>query len=84
MRKIDLKDAKARPSEVIDGAIEGQSSIITRDGEPVIVVMPYRDYERSARVPSFGWLLSHSPIETEDDLADHKRKPARALNSDML
>ena len=66
MREIQLKDAKARFSAVVDQAIRGKPSVITRHGKPEAVVLGFADWERLSRVPSFGRLLMSAPIEPED------------------
>ena len=76
MREIQLKDAKAALSAVVDDALNGNAAIITRHGEKTAVVISYDEYQRLKQVPSFGWLLAHSPLDDED-LAE--RKPARLL-----
>ncbi|WP_438753115.1 type II toxin-antitoxin system Phd/YefM family antitoxin [Pararhizobium sp. O133] len=77
MNEIQLKDAKAKLSAVIDDAINGNGAIITRHGRKAAVVISFQEFERLSRaVPSFGWLLANSPLE-EGDLPE--RNPARAL-----
>lgn len=76
MKEIQLKDAKATFSRVIDEAVAGETAVITRHGKREAVIISYNEYERLSRVPSLGWLLTNSPLE-EGDLP--ARKPARAL-----
>lgn len=76
MKEIQLKDAKATLSHVLDEAVAGKPAIITRHGKREGVIVSYSEYERLSRKPSLGWLLTNSPLE-DGDLA--KRKPARAL-----
>ncbi len=66
MREIQLKDAKARLSAVVDEAVRGEPSIITRHGKPEAVVLGFADWERLSSVPSFGRLLMSAPIEPKD------------------
>jgi prevent-host-death family protein len=66
MRKIQLKDAKASLSAVVDQATRGKPSIITRHGKPEAVVIGFADWERLSRVPSFGRLLMSAPLEPGD------------------
>jgi antitoxin Phd len=42
MRKIQLKDAKANLSAVVDQASRGKPSVITRHGKPEAVVLGLR------------------------------------------
>jgi len=66
MRKIQLKDAKAKFSAVVDQAARGKPSVITRHGKPEAVVLGFADWERLSRVPSFGRLLMSAPLEPGD------------------
>jgi len=84
VREIQLKDAKATLSHVVDQAIAGEPAVITRHGKREAVVIGYREYQRLSRVPSLGWLLANSPLEG-DDLPEGSRRQARTLrkaNSD--
>jgi len=76
MQKIQLKDAKARLSEVVDRATRGKPSVITRHGRPEAVVLGFADWERLSRVPSFGRLLMAAPLEP-GDLPERDRTPIR-------
>ncbi len=78
MRKIQLKDAKACLSEIVDRATRGKPSVITRHGKPEAVVLGFADWERLSRVPSFGRLLMAAPLEPEDQ---PKRNAAPTRNS---
>lgn len=71
MREIQLRDAKATLSAVIDEARRGQPSVITRHGRPEAVVLSFEDWQRLSQVPSFGRLLMASPLEPEDLPARH-------------
>jgi prevent-host-death family protein len=66
MRKIQLKDAKANLSTVVDQAVRGKPSIITRHGKPEAVVIGMADWQRLSNVPSFGRLLMSVPLEPQD------------------
>jgi len=66
MRKIQLKDAKASLSAVVDRAMRGKPSVITRHGKPEAVVLGFADWERLSRVPSFGRLLMSAPLALGD------------------
>ena len=57
MRKIQLKDAKASLSSVVNDAVRGQPAVITRHGRPEAVVLGFREWERFAKVPTFGQVL---------------------------
>ena len=76
MREIQLKDAKASLSSLVDDATRGKPSIITRHGKPEAVVVGFEEWERLAHVPSFGRLLMSAPLEAKD-LPRRNRKPMR-------
>jgi prevent-host-death family protein len=76
MKEIQLRDAKATLSRVIDAAVAGEPAVITRHGKKEAVVISYDEYQRLSRVPSLGWLIANSPLE-DGDLPT--RRPARSL-----
>lgn len=77
MRKIQLRDAKARLSAVVDDAMRGKPAIITRRGNPEAVVVSFKEWQRLSNVPSFGYFLTSAPIEP-GDLPPRNRKPMRS------
>ena len=79
MREIQLKDAKATLSAVVDQAVSGQPAIITRHGKKEAVVLSFEDYEKLRQVPSFGRLLAAFPGD-EDDLPPRGRRPRRPVD----
>lgn len=66
MQEIQLRDAKATLSAVIDQARRGKPSIITRHGRPEAVVLGFEEWQRLSQVPSFGSLLMAAPLEPDD------------------
>ena len=66
MNEIQLKDAKARLSAVVDRAVAGEPSVITRHGRREAVVLSWAEWERLSNVPSPGKLLMSAPIEPGD------------------
>ncbi len=76
MRKIQLKDAKANLSMVVDQATRGKPCVITRHGKPEAVLLGFADWQRLSRVPSFGRLLMSAPLEA-GDLPARNRAPLR-------
>lgn len=66
MRTVQLRDAKATFSALIDEAEHGAPSVITRHGKPAAVVLGYVEWERLSRVPSFGRLLMAAPLKAGD------------------
>lgn len=76
MRDIQLRDAKANLSAVVDEALEGKPSVITRHGKRQAVVVAYDEWKKLSRVPSFGRLLMSAPLQRKD-LSPRSRKPMR-------
>ena len=66
MREIQLRDAKASLSAVVDEAVKGRPAIITRHGKRQAVVIGYEEWERLSHVPTFGRLLMAAPLTTDD------------------
>jgi prevent-host-death family protein len=66
VRVIRLTDAKASLSSLIDNAMRGEPSIVTRNGKRAAVVIGYEEWERLTKVPSFGRLLMSAPISGKD------------------
>jgi antitoxin Phd len=65
MREMQLRDAKAALSSVVEQAVQGEPSVITRRGKPAAVVLGYDEWQRLSRIPSFGRLLMALPLEDE-------------------
>lgn len=61
MRSIQLRDAKAGLSQVVDEAVRGEPSLITRHGKPQAVVLSFLEWQKLSNVPSFGRLLMAAP-----------------------
>ena len=76
MHEIQLREAKATLSAVIDSARQGEPSIITRHGKRAAVVLSFEEWERLSRVPSFGRLLMAAPLE-DGDLPARDASPVR-------
>ena len=66
MQEIQLRDAKATLSAVVDQARQGEPSIITRHGRPEAVIVSFEEWQRLSQVPSFGRLLMEIQLEPED------------------
>ena len=66
MQEIQLRDAKARLSALVDAAARGESAVITRHGNPRAVIVGVDEWKRLRQVPSFGRLLLSLPVEDGD------------------
>ncbi len=77
--ELQLRDAKATLSAVIDQALRGEPCIITRHGRREAVLLSYEEWERLSHVPSFGSLLAASPL-TDADLEDRDSQALRDVD----
>ena len=76
MRQVQLREAKARLSALVDGAARGESAIITCHGKPRAVILGIDEWNRLRAVPSFGRLLLASELE-DGDLPPRDTAPPR-------
>ena len=75
MRKIQLREAKATLSALVEEAAHGETSVITRHGKPRAVIVGVDEWNRLRDVPSFGRLLVAAPLE-EGDLPPRDMSPS--------
>lgn len=73
MCELQLREAKAALSAVVDQAVRGKASLIT---QPAAVVLGYEEWQRRSRVPPFGRLIVSLPLEDEG-LLDRDATPLR-------
>lgn len=66
MQEVQLREAKAQLSAVINNAQNGQPSIITRHGKREAVVISFEEWQRLSSVPSFAQMLIACPLEPGD------------------
>ena len=66
MRVVQLRDAKARLSALVEEAAQGETTVVTRHGKPRAVILGVDEWNRLRRVPSFGRLLVSAPLEEGD------------------
>jgi prevent-host-death family protein len=72
MRELQLRDAKAAFSAVVEQAAKGESTVVTRHGQKVAIILGFDAWERLSRArPSVADLLLDFP-----DVADIVRDPA--------
>ena len=79
MKEVQLRQAKATLSAVVDDAVRGHPCVITRHGRPEAVVVGYEEWKKLSNVPSFGRLLMSAPLETTD-ISRRSRKPLRKVH----
>ncbi|MGE3877341.1 MAG: type II toxin-antitoxin system Phd/YefM family antitoxin [Parvibaculaceae bacterium] len=82
MKTIQFKDAKAKLSAVVDDAVAGEPTVITRHGKEEAVVLSANEYRQLANARRFGELLMQFP-GTENDIPARNRKPARSYQWDL-
>ena len=83
MKELQLRDAKARFSAVVDQAVAGEPTVITRHGHKAAVLLSFEEWQRISKVPDFADLLLAFPSEPED-IPERSRKPARVLRDTGL
>jgi antitoxin Phd len=75
MRELQLRDAKASFSAVVEQAARGEETVVTRHGQPTAVVLGYADWLRlTGAHPSFAELLLDFPEVGE---IERDQSPAR-------
>lgn len=78
MKELQLRDAKATLSAVVEAAENGEPTTITKHGKSVAVVISHAEWTKlKAGVPSFANLLLAMPPIDPRDLP--KRRPARIV-----
>ncbi len=79
MQSIQIRDAKAKFSALIEAAEHGRPTTITRHGRPAAVVVPVEDARRlyPENQPSFADLLLSFPGGVE---FDRDRAPLREVD----
>ena len=74
MHEVQLREAKATLSAVIDRAENGEPTIVTRHGIKAAVILGFDEWKRLSDVPSFGRLLMSLP-EGAPELFDRDQTP---------
>jgi prevent-host-death family protein len=81
MKELQLRDAKATLSAVVEAAEQGAPTMITKHGRPAAVVVSHKEWTKlKSKVPSFADLLLAVPQLAMDDLPE--RRPARIVRKD--
>ena len=67
MKTVQLRDAKARFSALVEAAERGEPTLVTKHGRPAAAVIPVADAKRlyPRDRPSFATLLTSIPAEIE-------------------
>ena len=83
MSEWPLQDAKNKFSALVNAALAGEPQRVTRRGEPAVVVLAAKEYERLCRLekanaPTLGELLLKIP--QDDQEFERLSLPARPLD----
>lgn len=78
MKKLPLNEAKKRFPALIDRAVAGEPTVITRDGRKDAVLVSFEEWERLSKAPNFADLLLAFPGGPAD-IPNRSRKPARVF-----
>ena len=83
MKEIQLREAKATLSAVVEAAEKGEPTTITKHGRPAAVIISHNEWTKlKSTVPSFADLWLAIPPIDADDLP--KKRPARILRRSSL
>lgn len=61
MKTMQLREAKAKLSALVEAAERGETTIVTKNGRPAAVVAPVSENHREEGKPSFAELLMSIP-----------------------
>ena len=83
MTEWPLQDAKNKFSAMVNAALAGEPQLVTRRGQPAVVVLAVDEYERLRRLekadaPTLGELLLEIPQDDHD--FERMSIPARSLD----
>jgi prevent-host-death family protein len=83
MKEIQLREAKATLSAVVEAAENGEPTMITKHGRPAAVIVSHGEWAKlKTRVPSFADLLLAVPPLDPEDLP--KRQQARVVRKNGI
>ena len=66
MHEVQLREAEAKLSALVEAAVHGETAVITRHGKPRAVLLGFDEWNRLRHVPSFDSLLLSAPLEDTD------------------
>src|SRR5258708_31783107 len=85
MKEIQLREARATLSAVIEAAENGEPTTITKHGRPAAVIVSHGEWTRlKTRVASFADLLLDVPRLDPDDLPKRRPPVSCARDDDAL
>ena len=74
MQTINVTEAKAKFSEVVEKALKGESIVVTRMGRPVVKITRYEPAKVKQRTGHF-----HGKISISEDFDEWPEEESRAL-----
>lgn len=76
MKTVQLRQAKAALSSLVDAAEHGEATIITRHGRPAAAIVPMQSVEKlfGKERPSLGEYLARIPAGIEFDRDDGRMR----------
>jgi prevent-host-death family protein len=80
MREIELRDAEAKLSAILDDVVGGEPAVIVRHGKLEAVILSFKEWERLTLAPSFGHLLMAAPLAA-DDLLERNQASLRSIDT---
>lgn len=63
MKEVQLRDAKATLSALVEDAAHGSTAVIARHGKPRAVILGINEWNRLGDVPPLGRLLCAAPLD---------------------
>ena len=78
MRTVNLREARATLSALVEGAAKGETVVIANRGQPRAVLVGLDEWIRLNQIPSFGRLLAASELD-EGDLPPRDASPMRNI-----
>ncbi len=82
MDVIELKDAEAVLSKLVERAVAGEPTVITRGGRKEAVLVSFKEWVSIFGRPSFADLLLAFPGEP-GDIPERSRRPRRRRHFDL-
>lgn len=74
MKTWQLQEAKAKLSELVEKAMDGEPQLVTKHGEKAVVVLDYEEYRKlEAKQMSLYDVLKSAPKLTEEEIALFER-----------
>jgi len=75
MKTWQLQEAKAKFSELVEQAMDGEPQLVTKHGEKAVVVLDYEEYQKlsGGRMSTWEALRKGAPTLTDEEIALFER-----------